>query len=134
LLAQLKVANTGYVGIGLNTSAVPLSSLSIGGNGFSDTKVFITGTSTALNVIRTGSSNNMCYYGLNISTDVTGGFNYGIKSQSLAPFSSYSGRTYGLFGVGGNGSSGYNYGVFGQLSGNNYGAGVGWNDIKFALS
>jgi len=47
-----------------------------------------------------------------------------LKSQSLAPFSSYSGRTYGLFGVGGNGSSGYNYGVFGQLSGNNYGAGV----------
>ena len=126
--AQIKVANTGAVGVGLYpTSLTPLSSLAIGDAGASDTKATITGSSssTALKVQRTGSS-SMVNYGINASTSVNGYspyWNYGIKGTSYASSISPYARTYGLFGLAGNGTQS-NYGVFGQLAGSASGAAV----------
>lgn len=46
-------------------------------------------------------------------------FGNAVRSQPLNEL-----RSYGLYGIAGNCTSGYNYGVYGELRGNNHGAGV----------
>ena len=125
--AQIKVASTGAVGVGLTTGTTPLSTLSIGDVGTTDTRATITGntSTTALKVQRTGSSSTI-NYGINASTTVNGYspyWNYGVKSTSYSANISPYARTYGLFGLAGNGTQS-NYGVLGQLAGSASGAAV----------
>ena len=49
---------------------------------------------------------------------------YGIGAQSY-------GRSFGVYGIGGNATSGYNYGVVGTLEGTNYGAGVLGTSVNY---
>jgi len=126
LHAQLKVTNVGNVGIQLGTTT-PLSTLSIGDVGASDTKVSIyqVNNNTALKVQRSGSSGSI-NFGINVSTAVNGNspyWNYGLKSVSYTTSSSPYARTYGVFGLAGGGYYA-NYGLFGQLAGVYNGAAV----------
>ena len=126
LHAQLKVTNVGNVGIQLGTTT-PLSTLSIGDAGASDTKVsiFQSNNNTALKVQRSGSS-SCINFGINASTAVNGYspyWNYGIKGISYSSFISPYARNYGVCGLAGNGTYG-NYGLFGQLAGSASGAAV----------
>jgi hypothetical protein len=79
-------------------------------------------------------------FGVNLSTSsaTTGGWNYSITAtnisiggnKSVGSYgSSYNstptdGRAYGVEGVAGNSSSGFNFGVYGSLQGSNNGAGI----------
>ena len=129
LNAQLKVANTGNVGIKLGTNA-PLSALSIGGVGSTSYQAYIgyTGYNTLLKVEKTSpTGSGMSFYGIDayiFPSYNTPSYNYGIKGQSYSSSYMTYARTYGVLGLAGNGQSGYNYGVLGQLSGNSYGAGI----------
>jgi len=126
---QLKVSSTGKVGINLGTST-PLSSLSIGGIGSTSYQAYIgfTGYNTLLKVEKTSpSGSGMMFHGIDASVypSYNGpSFNFGIKGQSYSSNSMPYARTFGILGLAGNGCSGYNYGVLGQLAGNSYGAGV----------
>ena len=129
LHAQLKVTsvgNVGNIGVQIGTTT-PLSTLSIGDAGATDTKVSIyqANNSTALKVQRLGTSGSI-NFGINSSTTPNGYspyWNYGIRgtsySSSYLPYS----RTYGVFGLAGNGGYG-SYGLFGQLAGSSSGAAV----------
>lgn len=129
LHAQLKVTNVGSVGnVGIQLgTTTPLSTLSIGDAGASDTKVSIyqTNNTTALKVQRIGSSSSL-NYGINVSTAPYGGspcYNFGLKSSSYSSNTLYNARTYGVFGLAGGGLYG-NYGLFGQLASGYNGAAV----------
>jgi hypothetical protein len=52
------------------------------------------------------------------------GFAYGIYGASYNSTASDDGRAYGVYGKAGNATNGYNYGVYGKISGSNYGAGI----------
>lgn len=129
LNAQLKVTNVGNVGnIGIQLGNVaPLSTLSVGDAGASDTKVSIyqVNNNTALKVQRLGSSGSI-NFGINSSTTANGYspyWNYGIKGTSYSGSYLPYARTYGVFGLAGNGGYG-SYGLFGQLAGSSSGAAV----------
>lgn len=126
--AQLKVSNSGNVGIQLGTDQA-LSALSIGGIGNTESMVYINGIKTALMIQRIGGtpSAGASFHGIYSSTFLSGSsptFNFGIKGQSSSDTYVPYARTYGVMGIAGNGHSGYNYGLFGQLKGSAYGAGI----------
>ena len=123
VFGQLKVANSGNVGIQLGTNT-PLSALSIGSVGASTDKVTILGLNTALNVYRTGTSSTNWSYGVNSTSDIVGDKGVGVRGQSLGASLLGYGRSWGLLGLAGNATSGYNYGVMGLIGGTGYGAGI----------
>ncbi|MGB4415477.1 MAG: tail fiber domain-containing protein, partial [Paludibacter sp.] len=129
LSAQLKVSNAGNIGIKLGTNA-PLSALSIGGIGSGSYQAYIGNSSynTTLKVEKTSpSGSGMMFYGIDASVypSYNGpSFNFGIKGQSYSSSYMPYARTYGVLGLAGNGGSGYNYGVLGQLSGSSSGTGI----------
>ena len=71
-----------------------------------------------------------------IAITVTGSANYlmGIKAMAYSNTPLTQGRTYGIYAQAGNGITGFNYSVYGYLSGTNYGAAVfgavnGYGDV-----
>lgn len=54
----------------------------------------------------------------------TASFCVGIRSEAVKSTPNSSCRAYGIYGVAGNATSGYNYGLFGRLCGSNNGAAV----------
>lgn len=54
----------------------------------------------------------------------TASFQCGLEARAIIPTAQSSYRTYGVIGIAGNATSGWNYGVHGQLNGTNNGAGV----------
>lgn len=101
LNAQLKVASSGSVGIGLTSTAIPLSALSIGGVGGSS-QVYIGNSSnnTILKVEKTSpSGSGMSFYGIDASvipSNNTPSYNFGIKGQSYGSSAMAYARTYGV--------------------------------------
>ena len=57
-------------------------------------------------------------------TPIQSYFSIGIYSRTLTTDYLYGGRSFGVYGVGGNATSGYNYGVVGTISGQYDGAGI----------
>lgn len=96
-VAQLQVFSNGNVGIG--------------GNPYSYEKLFVTAVDSFEIGLSAQAINNqnrqIAVYGMALSTRITS-----------------NGRAYGIYGLAGNRSSGYNYGVYGELRGLAYGAGV----------
>jgi hypothetical protein len=127
--AQLKVSSTGNVGVKLGSNT-PLSDFSIGGIGSTSYQAYIGNSNfnTILKVEKVSpSGSGMIFYGIDASVYPsynTPSYNFGIKGQSYSSSYMTYARTYGVLGKAGNGASGYNYGVLGQLSGNYPGAGV----------
>lgn len=123
--AQVKVGSNGKVAIA--TTATPLSTLSVNATGNADNEVAIESTkSIAFSSMHTATEKvsdwaravnagvALCPHSLNVGTI---GFAY-------APSAIGTGRGFGLIGIGGNYTPGYNYGVLGMLIGTNSGAGV----------
>lgn len=134
--AQLKVANSGNVGISVANNIEPLSALSVGGSGFNNAMISI--------------KNNAQSYGesgfANLRSDLTlasaEGWNYAVSGNTaiseegnrfvgITGNASYNGtlscgRSYGVLGLARGATSGWNFGVLGMLSnnGSEYGAGV----------
>ena len=99
--AQLKVSSGGKVGVILSTP-LPQAELSVGGS----------------------ENTNYGSYAFGIWTRRMDqkSFNIGIKGYGTTP--NNSGRTFGVQGVGGAGTSGWNFGIAGSLGGSNKGAAI----------
>lgn len=129
--AQLMVDENGHIGMNIDTTATILSDIDINSLGSSTTAVSIsqdaTKHSTGLGVYRRkqhpGSGNflmSVCGMG-----DLQGdNNNVGIYGGAWRNSTLGSGRTFGVMGIAGGATSGWNYGVCGMLNGNTNGAGV----------
>ncbi|MGD9994223.1 MAG: tail fiber domain-containing protein [Salinivirgaceae bacterium] len=125
MMAQIEVGYNNNVGIGI--SGPVNSKLSINTTGSSSWMGYILGVngSSGLVVKRgplaTSGSWGYALYG--IATEING-LNMAIYGNAYNSSTTYSGRSYGVFGVGGNADNGRNYGVYGKISGSRNGAGI----------
>ncbi len=113
--AQLKVANNGNVGIQIDTST-PLSSFSVGDVGNENTKAYVKGSVVGLNCVSSGTSflsGINWTYGLIGDAALFNNMHIGVAGSSYSNTPKDSYRAFGIFGMAGNSTSGYNYGVFG---------------------
>ena len=127
--AQITVAADGHVGIGLASDTVtPLSLLSVGASGFSNATVSVVSPDT---ITSTTSWNNICskytvipgtprpQWNVAINGETGASTDedrlVGVKGSATKSSQVSSGRTYGVVGVAGNATSGYNYGTSGFL-------------------
>lgn len=125
LSAQLKVHQSGNVGI--KTTAEANSPLTIGENaGSVNTAITATGEACGAYIIgksTTCNGDSWCY-GLRTDVMVRNNMVAAIDGRAMlnSPISLY--KAIGVRGVAGNATPGYNFGVFGMLSGSNGGAAV----------
>ena len=133
--AQLKVANTGKVGISLPDLVEPLSNLSIGNAGQINTKLYIYGNTTTAgkhygiisDLTSTAYRDTLkcAVYGVSTGSSMD---LYGIIGEAHAPASggpNVGGTTYGVYGKADGARYGRIYGVYGIIPSNQgYGAGV----------
>src|SRR5450759_2281093 len=128
-ICQIKVSSNNHVGI--NYDAITASRFVINTAGNSAYQHCIlnpsrssTGAGLAtISDMGTGSSNHIMGQ-LSQTSIGSNNFLYGIKSAAYSSTALTIGRTYGIYGEAGNATSGYNYAVYGYLSGTNYGAAV----------
>lgn len=126
---QIKVSSNNYVGI--NYDAIPASRFVINAAGNSAYQAWIynpsisTSGAALATISAIGTGNNSHIMGHLSQTSIGTNDNlYGIKSSAYSSTAYSTGRTYGIYGEAGNATSGYNYAVYGYLSGTNYGAAV----------
>lgn len=132
--AQLLVESNGNVAVNPPNGTIN-SSFTINHAGYSEICSYLLSDSesedTGLRVFRSGTTNTSHDYlvGTRSSVDahiyasrkIFGVYAHAYKHNATE---STTGRSYGVYGLAGNSSIGWNYGVFGTLYGNNYGAGV----------
>lgn len=122
--AQLMVDETGKTGVGIEIYDTLYSQLAVNGRGEQDVAVHIaTQDITGLKINRTGQYTSTTHYGLHVINEPLGFDNYGIYANCVKGSSGGPGRTYGVAGVAGGATTGFNFGVAGFLS-DSYGAGV----------
>ena len=133
--AQIKVAYTGKVGVGIADNITPLSTLSVGCQGYVNRALAIEKTTSY------GMSSEWC----NVYSKINAGQGpawhsavfgqtvgvpnvnriVGVEGRATKTASSSTGRSYGVIGVAGMCTPGWNYGVIGFLAtSNDEGAGV----------
>lgn len=123
--SQIKVDNNGNSMFGLSSSQAPLSTISVGCIGRTDSKLTVLGDSVGLFAYRDGLSHPNWGNAIQAKSRVgTANFCVGIRSEATNSTASSSNRAYGIYSIAGNATSGYNYGIFGRLSGTNNGAAV----------
>lgn len=123
--AQLRVNKNGNVSI--QTNNTPMSSLTIYGEGDSNFKIH---SKSNKNGIFCGVMNsdinwsNAAEFRSSVGSNKS--FNVGVKGDatSLGHFNANTGRAFGVLGDAGFASDGWNYGVFGRLSGTKNGAAI----------
>ena len=104
--AQLRIDSCGRVAAG-GFAADPAAVLSVGNT--------------------TGHDNGYCI-GTHSSTPSTSLYNIGAEGAAIADPAGGTGRSFGIRGIAGSGSTGSNYGVYGTQLGPQYGAGVSGSD------
>ncbi len=133
--AQGNVQIEGQVGIGTQT---PLSKLVVNGPGSTNysgaatqlgtfyTDVMTDGMIGVNSTVNPGTATSWTYAGRFVSNSAStiGGKSVGVRGQSYANSVGSSGRTYGVWGMAGNATAGWNYGVYGEVIGSNAGAGI----------
>jgi hypothetical protein len=129
--SQIIVDSVGNVGIGTSPNSTLYSKLSVGNTGntgafvsfYSDTTAYRKG----IRYSHHDPNNTSGAYskGIEVQNFVSNGeFNIGVEGRSSSSSALGSGRAIGVLGLGGNSTSGYNYGVFGTIWGNQNGAGI----------
>lgn len=133
--SQLEIGSNGNVGINYSGNSTIQSNLSINGAGDSQSCTSILSENddqdVGLKVMKLGEviNNNNYTRGLYSTVrqeEISMRMAYGVYSRAYKDdgVDSYTGRSYGVYAYAGNSTSGWNYGVFGSLYGNNNGAGV----------
>lgn len=128
--AQMQVNNMGNVAI--KTTLKPKSLLSVNTAGNIRYGISVVGLrhgiyAEASNQVYFSETQNPWKYGGYMKVPVINSyFNVGLFGDATATngIERTVGRSFGVFGVGGHSTSGYNYGVFGRLAGTSNGAGV----------
>ncbi|MGC3976867.1 MAG: hypothetical protein QM751_00645 [Paludibacteraceae bacterium] len=123
LVGQLKVANNGNVGIQLGTTT-PLSSLSIGDVGDVNTKLKVVGNTNGIVSKRDGEPDYSWTYSILGHSELHSLAAVGVRGQAFSYSPQNQGKSWGVFGLAGNSTTGWNYGVLGTLYGSQNGAGV----------
>jgi len=119
--SQIVVDSLGKISIG--TSSSPLSMISINCEGFANSKMCISGEEYGLRAIHSGSSKwGDGVFAESYTKSTT--FAVGLRAVAKNEESKSSGRTYGVFADAGNATDGWNYALYGRLSGTNNGAAV----------
>lgn len=109
--AQIQVASTGNVGIGDTLTT--------------DKKVFVSTTGVyEAGIYSYIKSSHPWGFALLAKAEYSDNRQIAIRGYASNPSPTSSGRSYGVMGVAGNRTSGYNYGVCGGLDGMNNGAGI----------
>ena len=123
---QFKVHSNGKVSMGLSTG-VPQSRFTMSGVGDSTYSFYLKDNHSGIFSQTTGGSGTWLYGG-NMSSVVTNGKKMfvGISGNAVSSdgTDNDNGRAFGVMGTAGNATSGWNYGVFGRLTGANNGAAV----------
>lgn len=124
VFSQLKVSSNGNTGFGLSTGETAQAQVSVGCEGRSDSKISAKGKEYVIYAYREGMANNWGPTINGVSPVGTANFSVGVRGEaySESPFPSY--RSFGVMGLAGNATSGWNYGVFGRLKGENNGAAI----------
>lgn len=131
LQAQLMVDELGHVGIGIDTTINLKSQLSI--NSIGSAENFVSLKSDKSDYLRAFTATKLGRYHIAQGYSTAGYFgtevfdnqyNIAINARAVKSTPISQGRSYGVLAYAGNATSGYNYGVFGCLSGTNNGAGV----------
>lgn len=129
--AQLIVDENGHIGMNIDTNETLTSNVSVNSLGQASTSVFVGHNanthSTGLGVYRKNRYSGSDNYLMSISGmgEIQGGIhNVGVYGSAWTNTSVGSGRTFGVMGIAGGATSGWNYGVCGMLTGTGYGAGV----------
>lgn len=123
--AQLKIGPDGKVAIG--TDATPLSTMSVNSAGEVTKEVSIESTKSITFSAVHKATGSYSGWAKAIDAGVATSpylMNAGTIGYAYASSAINSGRGFGLIGIGGNYTSGFNYGVLGMLYGTNNGAGV----------
>lgn len=123
--SQLRVANNGNSLFGLSSLETPLSTICVGNIGRTDSKLTVLGDNIGIFAYRNGVTIPNWGNAIQAISPVgTANFCVGIRAEAVKSTPSSSNRAYGVYGVAGNATSGYNYGLFGRLCGSNNGAAV----------
>ncbi len=126
VFSQLRVCQNGNVAFG-TTSVNPLSRLTLGGNGNSAYNLYIDDSNNGM-FCRTVGGSETWRYGANMSSIVGDDktFFVGVSGNAVSSDGTdyNKGRAFGVIGTAGNATSGWNYGVFGRLTGEQNGAAV----------
>jgi len=133
--SQLEVGSNGNVAVKYSGNSTIKSNFSINGVGDNESCTSITSgvesQDVGLRLIKTGTVSNNNNYTRGIYCTVTQDATsprmaYGIYARAYkgSGVDTSNGRSYGVYAYAGNSTSGWNYGVFGSLYGNNNGAGV----------
>ena len=123
--AQLIVEETGKVAVGTDTYETIKSKLAVNGSGESNVTVHVNAQDlTGMKINRTGQYTSTAHYGLYVDNEPMGYDNYGIYSRCIKKSTETPNITYGVAGLAGGATTGYNFGVAGFLKEDNYGAGV----------
>ena len=129
--AQLMVDENGHVAIGMDTTATVKSFLGVNTLGSSSVATYIkskVGDEYGIYSLKTGdhpssSSLILAAYGAN-TTVYPWHQSFGLFARTTAPTPTNSGRAYGVCGLAGNSTSGWNFGICGSLLGSQNGAGI----------
>jgi len=138
LIAQINVSSSNNVGIGTTN---PLSKLSVGADGNSSFTAYFFNSNTSssynLGLCGQGSPNNARAYGVEgfVTLNAAANANYGVYGSSASSTPLSNGKSYGVYGIAANATTGYNYAVYGQLTGSNNGAAIfgvvpGYSDVN----
>lgn len=139
--AQLTVDSRGNVGIKTLEETID-SHLSINSTGDSKICTYILADSdyldTGLKIKKAGPASTANDYSKGITSDAVTYTSsnkkaFGVYTSALKEngIDGTSGRSYGIYSIAGNSSSGWNYGVFGTLCGNNNGAGIFGSSVSW---
>ena len=105
------------------SSNMALSPISIGFDGRADSKISVQGDGTGIYSYRDGSAHwGYAFYGKSDFTNTD--FSVGLDAESFSSTPLTSKRSFGVLGVAGNATSGWNYSIFGRLQGTNNGAAI----------
>ena len=126
---QIKVFSNNYVGI--NWTTTPASRFVLNGAGNSMYQAYFynpnisTGGATLAAVSEAGSGASNHIMAIAAGTNLgASNYLYGLKATAYSATALSTGRSYGVYGLAGNASQGFNYGVYGYLYGTRYGAAV----------
>lgn len=121
--AQLTVYADGKVGIATEDSTAPISVFSVN-RGEEGYDLSVIGTKRGIYGQSNGQYLDWAHGLYGYSNCPSASFQNGVSGIAVIASPQYSCRTYGVMGIAGNATPGWNYGVYGQLNGENYGAGV----------
>lgn len=121
--AQLTVYSNGNVGMGTSSATDVISTLSIN-QGQTGYDLAVRGKSRGIHGESRGNYLSWSYGLYGASYCPSTNFQTGVAGHAVISTPQSSGRTYGVRGLAGNATNGWNYAIYGELNGKNNGAGV----------